>query len=250
MSTSFWQHLDQLVATSNLKIDRPKGSAHPRYPDLIYPHDYGYLENTQSGDGDGIDVWLGSLPEKIVTALICTVDMGKRDAEVKILLGCTPQEAREILETHNSGPSQEFCWNVRMPKPRRTQNDIPQEIRSRLGAIRHLTYPRQGDTSNVAVLESTQGKCAIMRSRIEKGLTAAASPHPSHQKTGEGIYPRKPCSGSGLLAKISSICFITTGVSLSITSSAFIFSTTCSGLDAPVITVLTHGFFKHQARAN
>jgi inorganic pyrophosphatase len=71
---------------------------------LIYPHDYGYLENTQSGDGDGIDVWLGSLPEKTVTAVICTVDMEKRDAEVKILLGCTPQEAHEILETHNSGP--------------------------------------------------------------------------------------------------------------------------------------------------
>ena len=53
-----------------------------------------------------------------------------------------------------------------MPKPPLTQNDLPQEIRSQLGAIRHLTYPiRQGYTSNVAVVESTQGKCVIKRSQ-------------------------------------------------------------------------------------
>src|SRR5208282_2135042 len=34
------------------------------------------------------------------------------------------------------------------------------------------------------------------------------------------------------------------------TSKAFMFSSTCSGRLAPVITVLTFGFFKHQARAS
>lgn len=42
----FWLKLDQLVAASNLKIDRPKGTSHPRYPSFIYPLDYGYLEDT------------------------------------------------------------------------------------------------------------------------------------------------------------------------------------------------------------
>ncbi len=59
--TSFWQSMTQLLITNSLIIDRPKGTTHPRYPDLIYPLDYGYLENTTSSDGGGIDVWLGSL---------------------------------------------------------------------------------------------------------------------------------------------------------------------------------------------
>lgn len=92
-----------LVQTCALVIDRPKGSAHPRYPDFRYPLDYGYLEGTASGDGMGIDVWVGSLPEKRVTALLCAVDLGKRDAEMKLLLGCTSEEARQVLAIHNKG---------------------------------------------------------------------------------------------------------------------------------------------------
>jgi inorganic pyrophosphatase len=96
----FWHKLDQLVAEHELVIDRPKGSRHPRYPEMVYPLDYGYLQGTQAADGDGIDVWVGSLPEQAVTAIVCTVDMLKRDAEVKILLGCTPQEAQTALSFH------------------------------------------------------------------------------------------------------------------------------------------------------
>ena len=32
----FWSHLDMLVASSEIIIDRPKGSIHPKYPDFIY----------------------------------------------------------------------------------------------------------------------------------------------------------------------------------------------------------------------
>ena len=98
---NFWTTLDRLAADSRLVIDRPLGSAHPRYPDFIYPFDYGYLENTTAMDGDGVDVWVGSLPERRVNAVICTVDLVKRDAEIKLLLGCTPQEAQTILKVHN-----------------------------------------------------------------------------------------------------------------------------------------------------
>ena len=97
----FWDALDRLAADSRLVIDRPRGSAHPRYPDFIYPFDYGYLENTTASDGGGIDIWVGSLPERRVTAVICTLDLVKRDSEVKLLLGCTPQEAQAILRVHN-----------------------------------------------------------------------------------------------------------------------------------------------------
>ena len=82
---NFWNTLDELVNSSEIIIDRPKGSTHPRFPTFIYPVDYGYLKDTSSMDGAGIDVWVGS-NEKKVDAIICTVDLMKRDYEIKILI--------------------------------------------------------------------------------------------------------------------------------------------------------------------
>ncbi len=94
---NFWQFLDRLVASSALVIDRPKGSAHPHYPEVIYPLDYGYLEGTTSADGGGIDVWVGSSGRGRLNAILCTVDLLKRDAEIKLLLGCTEDEIQAIV---------------------------------------------------------------------------------------------------------------------------------------------------------
>jgi coenzyme F420-0:L-glutamate ligase/coenzyme F420-1:gamma-L-glutamate ligase len=100
-SLEFWEYLDRMVADSRIMIDRPKGSHHPRYPSLIYPLDYGYLEGTTTVDGGGIDLWLGSLPGRSLDSVMMTVDLYKRDAEIKLLLGCTDQEKLTILEWLN-----------------------------------------------------------------------------------------------------------------------------------------------------
>ena len=89
---AFWQMLDELIASSKIVIDRPKASRHPRYPHIVYPLDYGYLDNTSSMDGEGIDLWQGSCPERKLTAIFVTVDMMKRDCEIKLMLGCTEEE--------------------------------------------------------------------------------------------------------------------------------------------------------------
>jgi inorganic pyrophosphatase len=93
---SFWKSLADLIATNSIILDRPKGAAHPRYPDLIYPLDYGYLENTSGGDGAGIDVWIGSMDDKTLTGILCTFDKLKRDAEIKLLIGCTREDVQTI----------------------------------------------------------------------------------------------------------------------------------------------------------
>ncbi len=61
MEESFWTHLDILIRSSALVIDRPKGFSRPHAPFVVYPLDYGYLRGTSSSDGEGIDVWRGSL---------------------------------------------------------------------------------------------------------------------------------------------------------------------------------------------
>lgn len=97
----FWLALDELVAKTKIVIDRPKGSRHPRFSDIIYEVDYGYLENTSSMDGTGIDIWLGTMKDKKIDAVMCIVDLMKNDSEIKILFGCTEEEKEIIYRFHN-----------------------------------------------------------------------------------------------------------------------------------------------------
>ena len=101
-NSDFWLRLDELVDECELVIDRPKGSSHPRYSDFVYPLDYGYLEGTSAADGDGIDVWVGGLPDRTVVGIVCTVDRTKRDAEIKILLSCTAHETQQVVAVHST----------------------------------------------------------------------------------------------------------------------------------------------------
>lgn len=105
--TSFWVEMTGMLASQAVIIDRPRGSSHPRYQDMIYPLDYGYLADTTSGDGDGIDVWLGSLTIRnqkasfrMLTGILCTFDTLKRDTEIKLLLGCNRADIEIIRDFH------------------------------------------------------------------------------------------------------------------------------------------------------
>lgn len=103
----FWLALDALLPESQLVIDRPRGFRHPRFTDFVYPLDYGYLEGTLSADGEGLDVWLGQaaegkpLNECRVCGVIASVDLDKRDAELKLLLDCTAEEMQAIERIYN-----------------------------------------------------------------------------------------------------------------------------------------------------
>jgi len=99
--SDFWQALDKLVAESEVIIDRPKNSAHPRYPSFIYPLDYGYLKGTTAMDGGGIDVWCGSDTSEKLDAIMCIADLIKRDSEIKLLIGCTEDEKAQVYQVHN-----------------------------------------------------------------------------------------------------------------------------------------------------
>lgn len=62
---------------------------------------YGYLKDTTAMDGGGIDVWQGTDPEQQLNAIVCTVDLLKRDSEIKLLVGCTEEEKEIIHRIHN-----------------------------------------------------------------------------------------------------------------------------------------------------
>jgi F420 biosynthesis protein FbiB-like protein len=103
LESQFWDYLDQLVSQCRVVIERPRGSLHPRWANLVYPLDYGYLDGTKASDGSAIDVWVGLLTPAEVNAVIVSVDLFKRDAEFSVLLGCTETDQQTILSFSNSG---------------------------------------------------------------------------------------------------------------------------------------------------
>lgn len=48
-----------------LAIDRPLGSVHPRYPNLVYELNYGFILGTLAADGSEIDGYLFGVNEQV-----------------------------------------------------------------------------------------------------------------------------------------------------------------------------------------
>jgi inorganic pyrophosphatase len=102
MNIEFWSRLDDLIESSEIVIDRPKGTRHPRYAEVVFPIDYGYLKDTVTVDGNEIDVWSGTAAHRKLTAIAVTVDTLKKDTEVKLLIGCIEEEILIIEDFHNN----------------------------------------------------------------------------------------------------------------------------------------------------
>ncbi|WP_297237688.1 Inorganic pyrophosphatase [uncultured Faecalicoccus sp.] len=97
----FWQKMDTLLLSSTCKIDHPKGTTHPTYANLIYPVDYGSLQDTVGTDSQPIHVFKGSKKAHQVDSIVISADILKKDCEVKLLVGCDEEEKLRILEFLN-----------------------------------------------------------------------------------------------------------------------------------------------------
>ena len=51
----------------NVTIDRPMGSCHPKYPDMVYPINYGYVEGIIAPDGEEQDAYILGVDEPVKT---------------------------------------------------------------------------------------------------------------------------------------------------------------------------------------
>ena len=74
-----------LGKTVTVTIDRPLGSRHPRYPDLLYPINYGYIAGIMGGDGEEQDAYLlgVSEPVKAFTGKVIAIIHRTDDVEDK-----------------------------------------------------------------------------------------------------------------------------------------------------------------------
>lgn len=76
-----------LGKTVVIKIDRPLGSRHPKYRDIVYPVNYGYLPDVLGGDGEPQDVYLLGVQQPVAdyTAKIIAIIHRQDDVEDKLV---------------------------------------------------------------------------------------------------------------------------------------------------------------------
>lgn len=66
-------------------VDRPLGSCHPSYPDMVYPVNYGYIEGIFGGDGEAQDCYILGVdhPVKAFAGQVVAIAHRKDDLEDK-----------------------------------------------------------------------------------------------------------------------------------------------------------------------
>lgn len=71
--------------TVTVTVDRPKGSSHPVYQDLIYPLNYGFIEGIIAPDGEWQDAYIMGVenPVKEFTGHVIAVIKRLDDVEEK-----------------------------------------------------------------------------------------------------------------------------------------------------------------------
>ena len=92
----YWNALEKLISENGITIDRKKGTKHPRYPDLIYSVNYGYINNSKSMDNNEIDIFEGEDKKRKVNGIFCTIDLLKQDSETKVVYACNSLEIENI----------------------------------------------------------------------------------------------------------------------------------------------------------
>ena len=98
--------LNELIgATVTVTVDRPLGSRHPNFPELIYTVNYGFIDGLLGGDGEAQDAYILGVSEPLdsfygrVIAIIHRTD----DVEDKLVVapeGITFTEEQIVSMTH------------------------------------------------------------------------------------------------------------------------------------------------------
>lgn len=80
-----------LGKTVSVVIDRKIGTRHPKRPHVIYPINYGYLEDVLSADGEGADAYVMGVNEPIERFLGKVIALVHREDDIEDKLVVAPE---------------------------------------------------------------------------------------------------------------------------------------------------------------
>lgn len=98
-------------------VDRPLGSHHPDYPELVYPINYGYIPGIVAGDGEEQDVYILGIDKPISTfeGRVIAVIHRQNDIEDKLVVApCGMKFSREEIIEQTAFQEKYFDIQVEM----------------------------------------------------------------------------------------------------------------------------------------
>lgn len=81
-----WEKKNLVIGlTATVKVDRPLGSSHPDFPEILYAVNYGYIEGVIAPDGEDQDAYILGVNEPVseFTGKIIAIIIGNDDIEEK-----------------------------------------------------------------------------------------------------------------------------------------------------------------------
>lgn len=84
-----------------VRVDRPKGSTHPKHPTILYPINYGFIPNTKAADGHEIDAYILGIDTPLTTFTGPCIAIAHRldDVEDKLIIAPKQFCAKTIMDT-------------------------------------------------------------------------------------------------------------------------------------------------------
>lgn len=96
----FWQKVDTLYSSGDLRITNKKGTKHKKYPVLNYPCDFGYVKTIDSDTETPMEVFKSNNGKKVDAIVLCA-DILNKKFEVKALVGLNEDEEEAVLHFLN-----------------------------------------------------------------------------------------------------------------------------------------------------
>ena len=107
-----WSFLGRTVTVT---VDRPLGSVHPKYNDMIYPINYGYLDGVIAPDGEELDVYIFGENKRLKEFTGRVVAIVHRDDDIEDKLVAIPDGVDfSASEIENAVSFQEKYYDSRI----------------------------------------------------------------------------------------------------------------------------------------
>ena len=101
--------LSWLGRRCRVTVDRPLGSRHPRFPDVRYPINYGFIEGTRAGDGCEIDAYVLNVDEPVAAYCgVCVAVIHRRDDDEDKLVIADHPVTEDVIRTRTAFMERHF----------------------------------------------------------------------------------------------------------------------------------------------
>lgn len=109
---------DWVGPTVEVVIDRPMGTTHPRFPDFVYPINYGYIPGTMAPEGHPIDAYVlgADCPLRRCLARVIAVIRRRDDVEDKLVVALSGEWSEASISESTAFQEQWFDSWVELPE--------------------------------------------------------------------------------------------------------------------------------------